>query len=122
MSRFALALVFCIVCTISSFAQQEGTMMLSFTDASTSEFSKESKSFFTDQEKKTFFIDFQSLNVNLNAIVVKDAAGNIIKEDKVFDLPVDTIYELDLSQFKSGAYEIELQSFSKVIKKVVTLK
>lgn len=121
MSRFTLALIVCLSCTMSAFAQQDGKMM-SFTDENTEGLSKETKSFYTDQTKKTCYIDFQSLNVNLNAIVLKDASGNVLKEEKVFDLPVDTIYELDLSEFESGSYEIELQSFSKVIKKTVLLK
>jgi hypothetical protein len=106
---------------MSAFAQQDGKMM-SFNDQTTEELSKEAKSFYTDQAKKTCYIDFQSLSVNLNAILLKDASGNVLREEKVFDLPVDTIYELDLSAFQSGAYEIELQSFSKVIKKTVVLK
>jgi hypothetical protein len=79
------------------------------------------KAFYADQENKTFFIDFENLNVNLSDIVVKDALGGVVFKDEVSGLPVDTIYELDMSRMKSGTYDIELRSYTGVIRKTVTM-
>ena len=79
-------------------------------------------SVYADVENDLYFIDFESLSVNLNDIVVTDANGAIVLEEKVFDLPVNTIYELDLSKYQNGKYHIELRSYTATIRKEVTLK
>lgn len=121
MFKFSLALTLSLFfyCSLSA---QEATQMMAFAGEEVETVEATAKSFFVDEESKTYFIDFQNLNVNLNAIVVKDETGKIVLDDKVFDLPVDTIYELDLSRLAKGRYKVELQSFSKVIKKSITLR
>ena len=42
--------------------------------------------------------------------------------DDVFELPVNTIYELDFSQYGSGTYNIELRSFTGIIRKTISIK
>ena len=79
-------------------------------------------SFYTDDENKVYYIDFEAINVNLNDIVVKDEYGQVVFKEHVLELPVNTIYELDLTQFPSGNYRIELRSFTKVIKKELQVK
>ncbi len=79
------------------------------------------QAFYADQESKTYFIDFENLSVNLSDIIVKDAQGKVVFKDEVATLPVNTIYELDLSRMSSGEYEIELRSYTGVIRKKVTL-
>ena len=124
MFKVSLAIVLTFFCCAIVSAQQTVNTdnMMSFAGENTEVMEVASKSFYADADNQTFFIDFQSLNVNLNAIVVKDASGAVVLDEKVFDLPVDTIYELDLSKFKSGRYKVELQSFSKVIQKSITLR
>lgn len=94
----------------------ENLEVMSFADDS------QRKSCYVDAENKIFFVDFQSLNVNLDVIIVKDEEGNVVKDEKVFDLPVDTIYELNLADLKSGQYAVELRSYGKVIKQSITVK
>jgi len=77
--------------------------------------------FFADQESKTIFIDFEKLNVNLSNIVVKDILGGVVFKAEVSELPVDAIYELDMSRMSPGTYEIELRSYTGVIRKTVTM-
>lgn len=77
---------------------------------------------FADDENKIYYVDFESLNITLADIVVKNASGSIILKDDVFDLPVDTIYEIDLSDQKKGTYKIELRSFTSVIRKSIQVK
>ncbi len=77
---------------------------------------------FADEENKLYYIDFETLTFNVSDVVVKNDAGEVLLRDKVFDLPVDTIYELDFSHYKSGKYEIELRTFTEVVRKTVHLK
>ncbi|RME92371.1 MAG: hypothetical protein D6772_16995 [Bacteroidetes bacterium] len=76
-------------------------------------------SIFADQDNKIYFIDFEQFAVNLNEIVVKDQRGQVVWHDEVFDLPVNTIYELDFSTYQAGEYLIELKAYTGVIRKRV---
>ena len=82
----------------------------------------ENWSVYADEENRIYYIDFETLNVNLSDIVVKNEKGEIVWKDDVFELPVNTIYELDFSQYSSGKYEIELRSFTGVIRKTISIK
>lgn len=77
---------------------------------------------YADEENKLYYIDFEALSVNVSDVIVKNAQGEIVLQDKVFDLPVNTIYELDFSRRKSGTYEVELRTFTGVIRKTVVIK
>ncbi|PSR09614.1 MAG: hypothetical protein DA408_21425 [Bacteroidetes bacterium] len=79
-------------------------------------------SIYADEESNTYFIDFEQLAVNLNKVLVKGANGQVIWQDEVFDLPVNSIYELDFSSYAAGEYIIELQAFTGVIRKKVAYK
>jgi len=78
-------------------------------------------SFYSDDENKTYFVDFEKLSFNLSEIVVKNDQGEIIMREDVLDLPVNTIFELDFSEFETGNYMIELRSFKGMLKKEVSL-
>lgn len=73
--------------------------------------------FYTDDEKSTLFIDFEAIHVNVVEIVVKDEAGNAVFTESTQQMPVNAIYELDLHQFQNGKYELELRSYTALIKK-----
>lgn len=76
---------------------------------------------FRDEENELYYIDFEAIKVNISNVVVKDEQQNILFQDDVFDLPVNTIYELDLSTFQAGKYRIELQTFTNIIAKNIEL-
>jgi len=76
-------------------------------------------SIYADQESSTYFIDFEQLAVNVNKIMVKNTDGQVLWQEDVFDLPVNSIYELDFSSFNAGHYVIELEAFTGIIRKVV---
>jgi hypothetical protein len=79
-------------------------------------------SFYTDRESRILFIDFEKITCNLTGIVVKDKNNKVIfKDDALWELPVNTIYEVDFSKFTSGDYSVELKSFSSVFKKTVSI-
>ena len=59
-------------------------------------------SIYADQESSTYFIDFEQLAVNVNKIMVKNTDGQVLWQEDVFDLPVNSIYELDFSSFNAA--------------------
>ncbi len=77
---------------------------------------------FADAENKLFYIDFETLNVNISDVLVRNEKGDLVWKDNVFNLPVNTIYELDFSRFQAGTYEIELRTFTGAIRKKVSLQ
>lgn len=77
--------------------------------------------FFLDKENKVYFIDFETINVNLSDIKILNEKGDIVLADKLWDLPVDTIYEVNLRDFKPGNYKIELRSYTGLIQKDVVV-
>ncbi|MEZ4951216.1 MAG: DUF3244 domain-containing protein [Saprospiraceae bacterium] len=76
-------------------------------------------SIYTDNDNHILYIDFDKLSFNLNDITIRDKNGDVLFQDKLWDLPVDTIYELDLANFGKGAYSVELRSFTDSIKREV---
>ena len=82
----------------------------------------ENWSFYKDEENQLYFIDFEKINFNLSEILVKNDNGDILIQDDVLDLPVNTIYEIDLSEFGAGDYHVELKSFTGIIRKEVNIK
>lgn len=76
-------------------------------------------SIYADMDSHTYFIDFEQLAINVNKILVKSNDGRVVWQEDVFDLPVNSIYELDFSQYTNGEYTIELQAFTGVIRKRV---
>jgi len=79
-------------------------------------------SFFADEEEGVFYIDFESISLNLSEIIVKDKVGATVFTQKINELPVDTIYELDYSQFNSGQYFVELHSYTDVLQSTFSVK
>lgn len=85
----------------------------------TKELSLNDWSIYADAESSTYFIDFEQLAVNVNEVLVIDQTGNVVWQEEVYDLPVNSIYELDFSAYDDGNYTIELQAFTGVIRKNV---
>jgi Domain of unknown function (DUF3244) len=80
-------------------------------------------SFFTDTENHIVYIDFEKIDVNLSSVTVKDADNKVaFKDENLWQLPVNTIYEVDFSDKPKGQYTIELRTFTATLKKVVTIK
>jgi hypothetical protein len=79
---------------------------------------------FTDVEKKLIYIDFEKIPVNVSEVSVRDVNNKILFRDPtVWELPVNTIYEVDFAAFPKGDYALELRSFTGAItKRHITLK
>lgn len=79
-------------------------------------------SIYTDSENRMLYVDFEKINVNLSSITVKDLEGKtLFKDETLWQLPVNTIYEIDFSKFPKGNYIIELKTFTNVLKKNVII-
>jgi len=83
--------------------------------------SSEDWTIFADEENKLYYIDFETLKVNVSDVLVRNEKGDMVWKDNVFNLPVNTIYELDFSRFHAGTYEIELRTFTGSIRKKVSI-
>lgn len=125
-----LKFIFAISLMLSSFfcnAQYASTNLIQPTeDNITFVFNKNSNpddsAFYKDDEGKLVFVDFGKLQYNLKEIVLLNEHNQIMMNDKVDDIPVDAIYEIDFSKLKSGIYSLELRSYTSVIKQDLMLK
>lgn len=79
-------------------------------------------SFYADEDNRTFYVDFEKINVNLSDIIIKNDKGEIIFKDDVIDLPVNAIYELNFEEYGVGDYTVELRSFTKIIRKDILIR
>lgn len=113
---------FLIAFTVLTFAQTTTSRLLASNDLAPKGIVEAEWSFFFDAENKIYYIDFETISMNLTKVKVVAKNGKAIISDNVADLPVNTIYELDCSELTEGAYTVELHSYTEIIKKEVTLK
>lgn len=119
--------LFAIAFASSSFALQAQTASNEFlpsdniTEIENVTISESDWTFYMDAENKTYFIDFETISVNLNDVKVYNEKGDVVKEDKLWDLPVNTIYELDFQDMEPGEYTIELRTYTGKITKEVMI-
>jgi len=121
---FFLAILFVFSLTSNLFSQDASIEAFSKNNSGDQlkEISSADWSVYSDEENQIYYFDFENLTVNLNDIVVKDHNGNVLFRDDVFDLPVNTIYELEMKDYKAGNYLVELRSFTGVIRKKISVK
>jgi len=112
MQRFVLLFVLGLIAATTTQLTAQTTDLFASKGLSASTSSLEDWEFFTDDAQHIYYIDFESLKVNLSYIMVRDEQGNVVMEDNVQDLPVNTIYELDFDLFGKGTYYVELLSFT----------
>ena len=122
MQRFTILLFF-VVISFSLSAQSSASLSTSVNlDLVNLNESDNNWSFFVDEENKLYYVDFEKLSFNLSDIVVKNEEGEVVFKEDVLDLPVNTIFELDFSSYAAGEYEVELRSFTGMLRKKVTIK
>lgn len=76
---------------------------------------------FTGEETNTYYLDFDKISANLKEISVVSTSGEVIFKDELWNLPVDTIYELDMQEYEKGTYEIQIKTFKEEIKKSINV-
>ncbi len=81
----------------------------------------ENWTFYLDKESQVYYIDLETIKVNVSDIVVKNESGEVVFKDNLWDLPVNTIYELDVKNFEEGRYSLELRTYTSVIRKEINV-
>ncbi len=106
------------------FSQSSASIDSKFVSASSNEnftIGNDEWAFYLDAESKVYYIDFESISVNLSDIKIVNSNGEVVLTDKLWDLPVNTIYEVDLKGLNPGKYKIELRSYTGLIQKDVVV-
>ncbi len=113
-----------LLASISIFSQTtaKGASAPSSEDISINSLEVADWSFYADDDNRTFYVDFEKINVNLSDVVIKKQNGEIVFKDDVIDLPVNAIYELNFESYDKGDYIVELRSFTKVIRKDISIR
>lgn len=79
--------------------------------------------FHTDQENRVLYIDFEALGGNMSKLVMVDKQDEIVvMDDHLFDLPINTIYEIDLAKLSRGSYSLELHTYNSIIKEEIIIQ
>lgn len=80
--------------------------------------------FHTNQNSKLLYIDFEALGGKMSHLVIRSNEKSVVIEDNhLFDLPANTIYEVNLDNLKRGSYFVELYTFNnEVINKEITIQ
>jgi hypothetical protein len=120
MRKVFIAALFIVV---STFLSPLHAQMLSVSGNETSKQATSDKqdwSIYSDKENNMVYVDFEKINVNLSGLVVRDNDNKVLfKDDMVWQLPVNTIYEVDLSKYPKGEYTLELKTFTAILRKTV---
>lgn len=119
---FGLGLTSTVTAQTTSTANVNSKSFMPAEASQLKEIKTEDWSIFADEENRVYYIDFESLSFNLSNIIVKKEDGSVVLKEDVFDLPVNTIYEIDYSDYKTGEYQIELRSFTGIIRKTISIK
>ena len=122
LTKATITICFLLAFTVFSNAQSTNSQLLASNDLAPKGIVEEEWSFFYDEENKIYYIDFETISMNLTKVKMVSKEGKALISDNVADLPVNTIYELDCSQLSKGNYTVELHSYTEIIKKEVILK
>ncbi|MCH2043121.1 MAG: hypothetical protein MK212_03195 [Saprospiraceae bacterium] len=76
----------------------------------------------TDLTKKIVYVDFEELGGKMKTIQLKDQKNAVLLEDDtLFDLPVNTIYEISLKDLSEETYFVELHTYNGVYRQEIKL-
>ena len=78
----------------------------------------------TDMERKTLYIDFEALGGNMSklALINKENMETIMMDDRLYDLPSNTIYEISLAKLTKGSYSLEMHTYNSAIKEEINIQ
>lgn len=85
------------------------------------DYTKGDNIFFEDSENQLLFIDFEPIRDKVLHIELKRKSRTVYKEN-LLHLSSNSIYELDLEQFKKGKYYLVLTTSSQTIEKEIKIK
>lgn len=119
--RVALLSVFFSCLTILTFAQPQANTDADVLLPSLKEMPTE-KVFSTDPDGKICFIDFMEIDGYAKQLVVKNESDEVITNERLWDLPDNTLYELDYNEYPKGNYTVVVNTFSKTLVKEIEVK
>lgn len=77
--------------------------------------------FYSNPDNDLLFVDFANIDETVKEVILNQDGNEIMVED-VVELEQDIIYELDLSLFPSGTYQVELiLENNKIIKNSIVI-
>jgi len=70
------------------------------------------KAVYQSDDNTKVFIDFSEIPVNIKSIQVLNSKGNVFLNKVVYELPVNSLYEIDLTNFLDNDLVLEIQTFT----------
>lgn len=70
--------------------------------------SRSSEVFFKDPERKMYYIDFEATKTQIVQLQLWKNQEKLVKNEDTYELPHNTIFELNIEDLKPGDYSIEL--------------
>jgi hypothetical protein len=67
---------------------------------------------YADEDNRKFYIDFEKLHIYLDKITVLNEKKENVFSDNLWNLPANTIYEIDMTDFPKGNYQLEFKSLT----------
>jgi hypothetical protein len=67
-------------------------------------------------------LDFGALGSHAAELQILDSQGIVVFDDKVAALPSNSLYDLDLTTFQKGSYQIAVQTYKNTVSKAVEVK
>lgn len=129
MKAFFLSSLLCLAFGYSAQAQQTAELEQNEESINWAAFeteldeSSENWSLHLDQNRRKLYIDFEALGGKMSRLSLSsDENQEIVAiDDHLFDLPSNTIYELDLSKLEKGNYTLVLHSYTERIQKAISI-
>jgi len=129
MKAFFLSSLLCLVFGFSTQAQQTAELKQNEESINWAAFeteldeNSENWSLHIDQNRKKLYIDFEALGGKMSRLSLSsdDDQAIVAIDDHLFDLPTNTIYELDLSKLEKGSYTLVLHSYTERIQKAISI-
>jgi hypothetical protein len=79
--------------------------------------------FHTDKISNTLYVDFGALGGNFSKLLLKNQDNiTVLIDDRLFEIPDNSIYEISLNKFDKGSYVLELYSHLSVIKENILVQ
>ena len=70
------------------------------------------KAVYQSDDRTKVFIDFSEIPVNLKSIQILNSKGDVFVSKVVYELPVNSLYEIDLTNFPGNDLVLEIQTFT----------
>ncbi len=78
--------------------------------------------FHTDLNNRILYIDFETLGGKMSSLVLQsEAQATLFEDNHLFDLPVNTIYEVNLEDLEIGNYFVILETYDGTIRQEISI-